>query len=235
MERHQIDNFVGTLYNETQDSKLKETPDFVEYFVPPVECATTRYLRNQPYTPVDSTIFASYATGGQNTYSVFLHGDFPLTHIKTNLNTGRKALIVKESFGNAFAPFLVSHYDEVFVVDQRYFQLGLVGFIKEKGVTDLLFVNNIFAANTEVRVNEIARIANQTYVPYVPKPAPKPEPEPEPVPEPTEPPPAEPEPEETQEEPEEGRKKILSRKNKEEQQEEPQPQDEECLEEIPLE
>jgi hypothetical protein len=39
--------------------------------------------------------------------------------------------VVKESFGNAFVPFLISHYDEVHVIDQRYFQLGLVDYLKE--------------------------------------------------------------------------------------------------------
>ena len=168
MERHQIDGFVGTFYNQTQDPKLAQTPDFVEYFVPPTQCQTWRYLRGKPFDPVESSIFASYATGGQNTYSVFLHGDFPLTHIKTDNQTGRKILLVKESFGNAFAPFLVSHFDEVFIVDQRYFEQNLSEFIREKGVTDLLFLNNIFAVNTRVRVEELERIQNQTYVPYVP-------------------------------------------------------------------
>lgn len=171
MERKQIDNFVGSLYAQTQDSKLLETPDFVEYFIPPQDVTTTRYVRNQPKTPTPSTMFADFASG-QNAYSVFLYGDFPLTHMVTGLNTGRKIAVVKESFGNAFAPFLVSHYDEVFVIDQRYFQLGLVNFIKEKGITDLLFINNIFAANTDIRINEIEKIMNQTYVPYVPKPKP---------------------------------------------------------------
>ena len=168
MERHQIDGFLGTYYNQTQDLKLAKTPDFVEYFVPSVKCQTWQYRRGKPFDPVESTIFASYATGGQNTYGVFLHGDYPLTHIKTDNKTGRKVLMTKESFGNAFAPFLVSHFDEVFVVDQRYFELNLTDFIREHGVTDLIFVNNIFAANTKIRIEELERIQNQTYVPYVP-------------------------------------------------------------------
>lgn len=167
MERHVIENFVGTLYGQTQDLVLKENPDYVEYFVPPMATETYRYVKNQPYTPYASTIFADYATGGGNTYSVFLHGDLPLTHIKTQANTGRKLVVVKESFGNAFSPFMVSHYDEVFVVDQRYFQLGLIDFIQQNGVTDLLFINNIFAANTDIRINEISRIKYQVFVPPV--------------------------------------------------------------------
>lgn len=167
MEQRVIENFVGTLYGQTQDTVLRDDPDYVEYFIPPMETETYRYVKNQPYTPYASTIFADYATGGANTYSVFLHGDLPLTHIKTQANTGRKLVIVKESFGNAFSPFMVSHYDEVFVVDQRYFQLGLVDFIQQNGVTDLLFINNIFAANTDIRINEIDRIRYQVFVPPV--------------------------------------------------------------------
>ncbi len=167
MERHVIENFVGTLYGQTQDIVLKENPDYVEYFIPPTPHTAYRYVKNQPYTPYVSTVFADYATSGSNTYSVFLHGDLPLTHIITEANTGRKICVVKESFGNAFLPFLLSHYEEILVVDQRYFQLGLIDFIQQNGITDLLFINNIFAANTDIRINEIERIKYQVFVPPV--------------------------------------------------------------------
>ena len=158
MEHHQIDGFLGTFYSQTHDQQLAATPDFVEYFVPPVEYTAWRYSTGSPYTPVESSLFASYATSGPNTYSVFLHGDFPLLHVQTSNNTGRKIMIIKESFGNAFAPFLVSHYDDVYIVDQRYFELGVEDFVRENGITDLLFLNNIFAVNTGVRINELQGI-----------------------------------------------------------------------------
>lgn len=72
-------------------------------------------------------------------------------------------MIIKESFGNAFAPFLVSHYDDVYIVDQRYFELGVEDFVRENGITDLLFLNNIFAVNTGVRIDELQGIQNQSY------------------------------------------------------------------------
>ena len=174
MEHQQIDGFLGTFYSQIHDSQLAQTPDFVEYFVPPVQTTTTRYQTGAPFTPIDSSIFASYATGGQNTYSVFLHGDFPLTHIQTDNRTGRKILLVKESYGNAFAPFLACNFDEVYIVDQRYFELGLVDFVKEHGITDLLFLNNIFAVNTDVRIRELSRIQNQSYQPISQQPVQQP-------------------------------------------------------------
>ena len=167
MEHHQIDGFLGTFYSQTHDAQLGATPDFVEYFVPPVEYEVWRYESASPYKPIESTLFASYATSGPNTYSVFLHGDLPLTHVKTNNHTGRKIMLIKESFGNAFAPFLVNNFDEVYIVDQRYFELGVEDFIRSHGITDLLFLNNIFAVNTGVRIDELASIQNQTYT-YTP-------------------------------------------------------------------
>ena len=56
----------------------------------------------------------------------------------------------------------------MYVVDQRYFQLGLVNFIQENGINELLFINNIFAANTGIRIQEIRNLMYQQYVPYVP-------------------------------------------------------------------
>ena len=167
-EIRQIPDFYGTLYSSTSDSSLQK--DYVEYFIMPTKHSVVRYDKNAPYTPNPHSIWAEYAKS-PNTYSVYLHGDFPLIKVETENTSGRKALVVKESFGNAFAPFLISHFDEVYIVDQRYFQLGLVDFVKQNGVTDVVFINNSFAANTGVRIHEIERIMYQQFVP--PSPAPE--------------------------------------------------------------
>ena len=177
-ERRVIENFKGTMYAYTTDVTLEE--DYVEYFISPTEHSAVRYNRNAPYSPQPTTVWAEYASGG-NSYSVFLGGDFPLIKITTEAGTGRKVLMTKESFGNAFAPFLIDHYDEVYIVDQRYFQLSLVDFVKQNDIDDVIFVNNSFAANTAVRIRELDRIMYQQYTPDPPKET-EPNPEPEPAP-----------------------------------------------------
>ncbi len=74
-------------------------------------------------------------------------------------------------------PFLVNHYAEIYVIDQRYFELNLPAFLKENGVNEILFINNIFAANTYIRMNELARLRTQVWAPPAPV---EPEPEEEP-------------------------------------------------------
>jgi hypothetical protein len=93
-------------------------------------------------------------------YNCFLMGDQPLIEIHNeNIAADRKGstvLLVKESFGNAFAPFLVDSYEYVFVVDYRYYNGTLSQLVSEKGVDDVIFLNNIVATTGGARLAEMA-------------------------------------------------------------------------------
>ena len=54
------------------------------------------------------------------TYRAFMNNTrYPWRKIVTGANSGRKALVICDSFGNAFAPYLLAYYDEVHMVDFR--------------------------------------------------------------------------------------------------------------------
>lgn len=163
-ETRRLDDFIGTMYAQTQDTTLLKNPDYVDYYIFKQPYEAQRFTVDAPYSGVDSTLWGEYAQS-PNSYSVFLHGDFPLFQIKTGIGNGRKILVVKESFGNAFAPFLINHYDEVYIVDQRYFQLPLVDFVKEHGINELIFANNSFAVCTPYHIQCIDNMRHQVFVP----------------------------------------------------------------------
>ena len=57
----------------------------------------------------------------RSTYRAFMNNSrTPWRRIITGVNVGRNALIISDSFGNAFAPYLLPYYDEVHMVDFRY-------------------------------------------------------------------------------------------------------------------
>ena len=92
-------------------------------------------------------------------YSTFIGGDNPYTYITNEtVQNGRKCLVVKESFGNALVPFIVSHYSEVHVIDYRYWNGALSDFIASKGIDDVVFVNNISATRNASLMNRLAGI-----------------------------------------------------------------------------
>ncbi len=173
MEQRTIPDYIGSLYAQTQDSSLLGNPDHIDYWIQPTAAEVTQYRRGSPFYGFPSALLAESA----KSYSVFLCGDYPLTKIVTQAPGNRKLAVIKESFGNAIVPFLVNHYAEIYVIDQRYFELNLPAFLKENGVNEILFINNIFAANTYIRMNELARLRTQVWAPPAPV---EPEPEEEP-------------------------------------------------------
>ena len=102
---------------------------------------------------------------GSNGYLVFLCGDAPMIQIDTGTAMGKSIAVVKESYGNAFVPFLIPHYEHIYVVDERYFQTSLVDLIEKNGVDDLLFLNNAFSAMTGYHANNLKKLMYQVYVP----------------------------------------------------------------------
>ncbi len=165
-ETRRLDNFIGTLYAQTPDRTLLQEPDYVDYYIFDQPYTAVRYDRGNPYKPVPHNLWGEYAKS-PNSYSVFLQGDFPLIEVDTGIHNGRKILVVKESYGNAFAPFLINHYEKVYIVDERYFERPLLDFIHKEGIHELLFANNAFAVCTPYQISCIENLKN-AYVMYTP-------------------------------------------------------------------
>ena len=92
-------------------------------------------------------------------YNCFIAGDNPLSTIHNeSITDGSTIIVVKESFGNAFIPFLVDSYEYVYVVDYRYFGENLCDFALKKNADDILFINNVIATSAAKRLSEMKDI-----------------------------------------------------------------------------
>ena len=61
---------------------------------------------------------------------------------KTSIRTFRKLLIIKDSYAHCFAPFTYADFDEVDLLDLRYYNASLSDLIASGGYTDILFLQN---------------------------------------------------------------------------------------------
>lgn len=75
---------------------------------------------------------------GKDKYSVYLDGNHGLVEIKTNVNNGRKLLVIKDSYAHSFVPFAANHYEEIYMIDFRYFNGGVEYMLQTYGITDIL-------------------------------------------------------------------------------------------------
>ena len=67
-------------------------------------------------------------------------------------------MIIKESYGNAVVPFLTESYENVYVVDYRYYKGTISELVDQNGIDTVVFINNMSATSTQDRVNEMKEV-----------------------------------------------------------------------------
>ena len=156
-DKRSVPGVAGSFWSLTQAPELRNADKESFYYVPTtVTFDGTQYAGSHQKTPIAQPFFAEKSRG----YIVFLGGDIPLLVSNTSAGTGRTALVVKNSYGNAFAPYLLPHFDRVVVLDYRYVSRNIQEIVDTFGVTDLVFVNATITANSgahQERMRQVAR------------------------------------------------------------------------------
>lgn len=82
-------------------------------------------------------------------YPVFADGNHALTRIENTGKEGKNLLIIKDSYAHCTANFLSCEYQNIYMIDLRYYRLPVSEFIKENGIDELLFLYGADAINTD--------------------------------------------------------------------------------------
>ena len=157
-EEQKIDGFTGSFTNSADGLDS----DTVSYWKFPYNVTMDITQADGSSASYDSPYYEA-AEGGSNTYGVFIMGDNALTVLKSaskNAAAGKKIAVVKESYGNAFVPYLTNNYEEVHVIDFRYFKQNLVDYCKTNGIDEVLFMNGVMSANTQVQLDSMSGLFN---------------------------------------------------------------------------
>ena len=74
-------------------------------------------------------------------YAMFLHGNNGLSRVEGD-GEG-KILVIKDSYANAFIPYLIPYYEEIVIVDPRYYYDDLDELIESEEISETLFLFNM--------------------------------------------------------------------------------------------
>ena len=86
--------------------------------------------------------------------SRFIGADQPYSVIENLDNpNGETCLVIKDSFGNAFIPFLIPHYKTIHIIDPRYYPQSLNEFSGNKKLDDIIFISNISTTRNEYYIS----------------------------------------------------------------------------------
>lgn len=96
--------------------------------------------------------------GASNKYIGFIAGDQPFEQIKNrNIHDRSTCLVVKESFGNVFVPFVADHYQTTYVIDYRYWNGSISRFVRQKKIKNVILANNISMTRNNYLIGQLAR------------------------------------------------------------------------------
>lgn len=135
------EDFLGTLHSRIN---LPMQPDTIEYF-PETERRQVEITYDFGRT-ADSFYEAGYLDT-KNKYGYFLDDNHAFVEIHTDCPNGKSLFVIKDSYANCIIPMLAQHYENIYVVDLRYFNGKLFDFMEqyetEKGMDVLLLYNCI--------------------------------------------------------------------------------------------
>ena len=148
-EQHDYEPMLGSFYQELWLDSMAANPDTLHAYVPSGTNEMTAWdeYGNEYEYPVvaDATDYDANAK-----YMAFIAGDQMLSHIENPMVTdGSSCLVVKDSYGCAFVPNLVDNYQDIWVIDFRKFNEDIPSFVYEKGIKDVIFLNNMTIAGTD--------------------------------------------------------------------------------------
>lgn len=127
-----VNDFYGTYYSKAKLRTAKS--DEITWFDVPVGSVTIDGGQADG-------LYSKDQWAKRDKYAAFLHGNNGMTVItppdgKTN---GKKLLMIKDSYGNSFAPFLAGNYDQVTIVDLRHY-LSKLSVLLEKNQFDEVLI-----------------------------------------------------------------------------------------------
>lgn len=156
-----IHDFVGTMFGYSKDASVQQSPEDFVYYVPKDDSyvtTVTQFKLDKDFRITGEMpacrgqFFHNFKDGSSQAYSVFMGGDAMIVKVRTGVKNGRRLVIMKDSYGNAVPSNLFGSFEEVHVVDFRYFPKNIVKYVRDNKITDLAFCNNVFIAVSESAV-----------------------------------------------------------------------------------
>lgn len=144
-DKHEIKDFLGYLYNFAQEPKLEKYPDTIEWYDTnknsTISASMRGFDKNNNIEPYEGALFDKR----KSNYGFFLGIDHPFVLLENSANpTGKTLLILKDSYANCFAPWIVNNYKRVVMIDPRTYKANLSGVLREFEPDDVLTLNYIF-------------------------------------------------------------------------------------------
>lgn len=158
-------NYHGSFYSKTDKYKTLTTADTIVAYVP--NDTNDIMITQKDKKKLDWDIIHDVSDwNGSSLYNCFIGGDQPWAVITNDKVTdGSSCVVIKESYGNPFVPFLVPNYNKIYVVDYRHYasisSSKLADVVKKNNIRDVIFINNMSMTRSPSLVRKLGKFAGK--------------------------------------------------------------------------
>lgn len=143
-EQNKIPGVLGYLYDKVNRAEIASQPDTIEWFDINKSPHIFVKMYNETLTPYNGVMYDR----SKASYDFFFGSDHPVTEMVNENNLGGKTIVVlKESYANVFAPWLIESYHRVVLVDPRIYEGDFQTITDNFAPDELLIMNYVFTTN----------------------------------------------------------------------------------------
>lgn len=139
--------FTGSLYGKVRWPK-KLRPDTLECYVPQGDITFYAHFKDGSLGTEWPLIADKTGDVNRNSrYSAFLAADCAMAHVvNESIPDGPNCLVIKDSFGNCYVPFLTQNYHNVYAIDYRkYWHCTMAEFVEKYDIDDVIIMPYLIA------------------------------------------------------------------------------------------
>ncbi len=144
------DNFIGTLASKSGYPVTQ--PDQIQVYLSDEELNyTVSYVEEKKKSV---SFYDESKLDTKDQYATFFGGNFARVDISTDSDSEQRLLIFKDSYANAFVPFVAPYYEKVIMIDPRYYFGDVHQLIEDEKITDMMFLYNVNTFFSDTSLND---------------------------------------------------------------------------------
>lgn len=151
------DSFEGTLSSKSGSHK---TTDEIQVYAPVT--SSVEYYVTYPDGEKSCSLYRSECLSEKDQYTLFFGGNHSMVEIKTTANNERNLLLFKDSYANCFVQFLVPYYENIIMIDPRYYYDNVNAIMNNYGITDVLYLYSGDTFVTTTALKDVLSTSVQT-------------------------------------------------------------------------
>lgn len=132
-------SFSGTL---NSSSGIYDNKDSIS-IVFPSAVKGKFYVNNLEEKQKYTSCFDLQKLNSSNQYEVFFGGNYSRIQIVTDNLNGKNLLVIKDSYANCFVPLLIPYFENIVMIDPRYFVDNIENVLEMTEFTHLLYLYNV--------------------------------------------------------------------------------------------